>query len=157
MTAVVVSTLAMSAGAASAARPEKAHFEGVFDFTDTTLCDFPVELTVTYSIDDIAFFTKAGELRRVHTHVKEQDTFVANGTTLVGDTYTGNQVFLFSPTGELTAAHFTGLLEKVRLPDGSIFMGAGRVDVLAADPGFIVAPDSGVAKNQDAFCAALSG
>jgi hypothetical protein len=59
--------------------------------------------------------------------------------------------------GDLVKAHASGVLEKVRLPDGSTFMAAGRVDFLAATADFIVEPDSGVSKNLDAFCDALSG
>jgi hypothetical protein len=55
------------------------------------------------------------------------------------------------PDGEVVESHGAGVLEKVRPLDGSTFMAAGRVHVLAAGGGFIVEPDSGVRRNQDAF------
>ena len=105
------------------------------------------------------FFDQTGDLARIQAHITEQDTFSANGVTLVGEPYRYLARILFSD-GELVELISSGILEKVRLPDGSLFMAAGRVDVLAAiEAGveFIVVPDSGVSKNLDAFCAALSG
>lgn len=74
---------------------------------------------------------------------------------LVGDWY-GYTATLTWADFEPVAFTATGVLEKVRLPDGSIFMGAGRIDLLASTVDFPASPDHGVAKNQDAFCAALS-
>ncbi len=90
-------------------------------------------------------------------HVTERDRFSANGVTLRGDAYRTNTRVTFSSSGDVTGYFGAGVLEKVLLPDGRTFMGAGRVKVLAQPPGFIVAPDTGVAKNQGDFCATLSG
>jgi hypothetical protein len=75
---------------------------------------------------------------------------------LVGEPYRFNVEAVVSDD-EPVQVHATGVLEKVRLPDGSMFIAAGRVDVLATDVEIIIEPDSGVLRNQEAFCAALSG
>jgi hypothetical protein len=148
--------LGVSATEAAADRPEKTHFSETDGFTDTSLCGFPIEIESQISGFEMAFTDKAGDLVRVQIHLTLQDTFSANGVTLAGEQYRvlGKAIF---QDGELVDFHASGVLEKVKLPDGSIFLGAGRVDVLASVVDFIVAPDNGVAKNQDAFCAALSG
>jgi len=102
-------------------------------------------------------FSNVGEdgTGRETLHVVEQDTFSANGVTLVGDPYS----FYISLTWvdfEPVAYTLSGHLEKVRLPDGSIFMAAGRIDLLATEAELPLVPDHGVVKNQDAFCEALS-
>jgi hypothetical protein len=51
----------------------------------------------------------------------------------------------------------SGVAVKVRLPDSSLFIAAGRSDFMA-HPGaqFIIVPDHGMAVNLDGFCAALA-
>jgi hypothetical protein len=48
------------------------------------------------------------------------------------------------------------VLERVRLPDGSLFISAGRVDFTGNGPDFIVTPDNGATVNLAGFCAALA-
>ena len=151
--------LCVSATGAAADPPTKEDFDDTFGQTVTTLCDFPVEVESHFSGSRRFFTDEAGELVRLQEHVTAQDTFTANGVTLVGEEYHFSTQLLFSGD-EVVKAQVTGVLEKVRLPDGSTFIGAGRADILAsiaAGVEFIVEPDSGVIKNQDAFCAALSG
>jgi hypothetical protein len=96
-------------------------------------------------------------LRKRISEGTEQDTFSANGTTLVGDRYHFTFVLEFDEGGARVAYHENGIAERVQLPGGGVFIVAGRVDVLAAGGGFIVAVDSGNSGNNlDAFCAALS-
>jgi hypothetical protein len=147
--------LASMAGA-SAQRPDKTYFSGTGGGTFTNLCGFPIDVSVQNS----GFYTdfyKDGNHIRTQAHVTEQDTFTANGTTLVGRPYRSMGKLVFSASGDLLEFHIHGVLEKVKLPDGSLFIAAGQIDVLAAGFGFVVNPDSGVTKNLDAFCAALSG
>jgi hypothetical protein len=50
-----------------------------------------------------------------------------------------------------------GLVEKVPLPGGGLFITAGRVDFAAHGfPQFLITPDVGAAVNLAGFCAALS-
>ncbi len=148
--------LCLSAPGAGAAQPVKQYFQETDVGTDTSICGFPIQ----FSSQGTGFFTyfsdPAGDVVRVQAHSTGQDTFSANGVTLVGSPYRTLGTVVLSD-GQLVEFHASGVLEKVRLPDGSTFLAAGRVDVLAAHATFIVDPDSGVVKNKDAFCAALSG
>jgi hypothetical protein len=151
--------LGMSATGAAADRPEKVTFSVTVEGTNTSLCGFPIEFESEVSGFELLFSDKSDDLVRIQAQVRTQDTFSANGVTLVGERYRVAAKLLCSD-GELIEYHANGVLEKVRLPDGSTFMGAGRVDILAAlaaGVDFIIEPDSGVLKNQDAFCATLSG
>ena len=153
--AVVATAMMVSAGAAAGAPPERFSYEDAGTFTDTNLCGFPVEVTYQASVVGATFGdVDSGDIRLL-IHAMQQDTFTANGTTLVGDPYRATRTQVIEDF-EVVSDTVRGVLEKVRLPDGSIFMGAGRTDFLAATVDFIAAPDNGVAKNQDAFCAALS-
>ena len=60
--------------------------------------------------------------------------------------------------GEVTHVYASGLVERVPLPDGTVFLSAGRLD-FAAHPGseFRIVPDVGRSGNVAAFCAALAG
>jgi len=156
VTAATFGLMYSSVTGASAARPEKEYFTDSLSGTDTSLCGFPIDASLQFVGFEIDFFDQSGDLKRVAFHVEEQDTYTANGTTLVSEPYTFNGQLRFSDD-ELVSFEAHGILVKVRLPDGSIFMGAGSTDILArSSDEFIVAPDHGVAKNQDAFCAALS-
>jgi hypothetical protein len=149
--------LCMSATGAAADRPLKEHFDDdPIEISNTSLCGFEIQIGIKFSAVETLFLDKAGDVVRAHVHGIEQDTFSANGVTLVGERYR----FLIKTEfvdGELVEAHGSGMFEKVRLPDGKIFMAAGRLDFLATTVDFIIDPDSGVLKNQDAFCDALSG
>jgi len=155
VTAATFGLMYSSVTGASAARPEKEYFTDSLSGTDTSLCGFPIDVSAQISGFFIDFFDQSGDLKRASLHIEEQDTFTANGTTLVSEPYTFNGQLRFSDD-ELVSFEIHGVHVKVRLPDGSIFMGAGSTDILARSLGFVAAPDHGVAKNQDAFCAALS-
>ena len=59
------------------------------------------------------------------------------------------------PESSTNTFHENGIAERVHLPDGGVFIVAGRVDVLGG--GFILSVDSGNSGNNlEAFCAALS-
>jgi hypothetical protein len=49
-----------------------------------------------------------------------------------------------------------GVLERVRLPDGSLFISAGRADFTGNGPDFTVTPDNGATVNLTGFCVALA-
>jgi hypothetical protein len=90
------------------------------------------------------------------TEATEQDTFSANGKTLVGDPYHFTTIVEFENSVPVNY-HLDGIAERVHLPDGGIFIVAGRVDLLSSGGGFIISVDSGNSGNNlEAFCAALS-
>jgi hypothetical protein len=96
-------------------------------------------------------------LTRIHQHFTEQDTFTAHGKTLVGIPYTANLEILFDSSGNVTHILASGVFEKIPLPDGSLFISAGRIDFAAYQGAtFILSPDKGNPGNVAGFCAALS-
>jgi hypothetical protein len=106
---------------------------------------------------DRFFSDDNGLLIRASAHVEEQDSFSANGKSLVGVPYTFNLQAFFDSSGNITEEYADGVIERVPLPDGSVFQSAGRVDFGAEGfPSFAVLPDSGSARNLDGFCTALS-
>jgi len=71
--------------------------------------------------------------------------------------YTYNFELRFDSSGEFTAFVVSGVILRLQLPDGSLFLSAGRINVLA-HPGisFSFVPDLGRSGNLAAFCAALA-
>ena len=90
-------------------------------------------------------------------HVVEQDTFTANDRSLTSLPYTFELMALFNSSGAFTHFFEHGVLARVVLPDGSLFLAAGRVDFVPhGSPSFLFTPDTGTAGNVAGFCAALS-
>ena len=119
---------------AAAGPPEKSEFSNIaFSSVLSDVCPFDVNVDSVVSGFEIDYFDSAGNITRAQIHQVEQDTFSANGKTL------------------------TGLVEKIVLPDGSLFVSAGWVD-FADHPGvtFILSPDKGNPGNVAGFCAALA-
>jgi hypothetical protein len=153
---VVLNTAAVFVPSAAAIPPLKESVSFPDTFTVEDICTFPVTITSTFNGTQTTFFDQSGAVTRIHIHAVEQDTFSANGHTLTGIPFTFNIEVLFED-GEVTHVYASGLVEKVPLPDGSVFLSAGRVDFVA-HPGadFRIVPDVGRSGDVAAFCAALS-
>ena len=80
-----------------------------------------------------------------------------NGRTLGGTRYAFDTEVLFDSSGNVTQIFGSGLVETIPLPDGSLFVSAGRAD-FADHPGvsFLLSPDEGNPGNVAGFCAALA-
>jgi len=143
---------------AVADRPTRIPFEGLtFSSVLTDVCAFPVNVDSTISGTEIDYVDQSGALTRSFIHQVEQDTFTANGKTLVGTPFTVNTEVLFDSSGNVTHAYGSGLFETIPLPDGSLFVSAGRADFTQhPGVGFLLSPDMGNSGNVEAFCAALS-
>jgi hypothetical protein len=144
------------APSASADRPIVEAFSSTDTFTVNDICAFPVTITATVNGTQWIFLDKSGAITRVHLHIVEQDRFSAGGPTLTGLPFTFNINVLFED-GEVTHVFASGLVEKVPLPDGTLFLSAGRLDFAAhPDSTFRIVPDVGRSGDVGAFCAALS-
>jgi hypothetical protein len=142
---------------ALADRPTKTTFEGVTVSTVLTdVCAFPINVDATVSGTETDYFDQSGTLTRSFFHQVEQDTFTANGRTLVGTPFTFNFDALFDSDGNVTQAFTDGVVETIPLPDGTLFISAGRTDWTQRLGGFVLSPDMGNSGNLAAFCAALS-
>jgi hypothetical protein len=158
---VLLSLLALSvtgvlAQPAAAVEPTRVPIDDTITFEVTDICDFPVTITATLVGTETTFYDQSGEVTRQQIHVVEQDVFTANGETLTDLPYTFNLQILFED-GEVTHIYASGVVARVPLPDGTVFLSAGRLD-FAAHPGsdFRIVPDVGRSGNVAAFCAALA-
>jgi flagellar hook assembly protein FlgD len=123
----------------------------------TGACPFSITVDSTMTETDKFFSDQNGVLIRASAHVDEQDSFGANGKSLAGAPYTVNLQAFFDSSGNITEEYANGVIERVPLPDGSVFQSTGRVDFGAEGfPAFAVVSDYGSARNLDGFCAALS-
>ena len=143
---------------AVADRPTRIPFAGItFSSVLTDVCAFPINVDSTISGTETDYVDQSGTVTRIFVHEVEQDTFTANGRTLLGTPYTVNTEVLFDSGGSVIHAYGTGLFETIRLPDGSLFVSAGRADFTQhPGVGFLLSPDMGNPGNLAGFCAALS-
>ena len=123
----------------------------------TDVCSFPVTVDFAGVFSELRFYDQSGALTRIEGHQTEQDTFSANGISITGLPYNFNYQFLFDSNGDLTHLYATGLVERIVLPNGTLFLSAGRVDFVDhPNETFLLTPDRGRSGNLEAFCAALS-
>jgi hypothetical protein len=159
---VLLSLLALSvtgvlAHPAAAVEPTRVPIDDTITSEVTDICDFPVTITATLVGTETTFYDQSGEVTRQQIHVVEQDVFTANGQTLTGLPYTFNLQILFED-GEVTHIYASGVVARVPLPDGTVFLSAGRLDFVAhPEAEFRIVPDVGRSGDVAAFCAALAG
>jgi hypothetical protein len=125
--------------------------------TMSGVCSFDVTVNSVQSGTEIDFYDQTGSLTRVFIHAVETDTFTANGKTVTGTPFTFNLDIPIDSSGNATNVYASGVFERVVLPNGMLFLSAGRADFLA-HPGvsFLLSPDKGNPGDVAAFCAALS-
>jgi hypothetical protein len=154
---LALSTLGVSASAVLADKPSHYEFTGEVDGVIKDLCSFDVGIQAILSVKGTDFFDNSGVLIRSRWHVVEQDTFTANGEALVGFPFISNLEFIYDSNGNVIQQYGNGVIEKVPLPDGSLFISAGQVDFGAHGfPMFILSADKGNPGNVAGFCAALA-
>jgi hypothetical protein len=136
---IALGTTAVLAQPAAAVEPTTEPIDGTDTFVVEDVCSFPVALTATLVGTETTFYDQSGAVTRIQIHIVEQDVFSANGESLTGLPFTFN------------------IQERVPLPDGTVFLSAGRLD-FAAHPGsdFRIVPDVGRSGDVAAFCAALA-
>jgi hypothetical protein len=134
-------------------------------FASTAAADKPIVSTTTATsstvLTDVCSFPitldSSATVTRIVAHIVEQDVFSANGKSLTGVPFTFNIDVLFDSSGNVTHVFANGVVEKVPLPGGGLFITAGRVDFVAhGSPPFLIFPDVGATVNLEGFCAALS-
>ncbi len=117
------------------------------------VCAFPFTLNSVAWINETDNIAKDGSLVIAWT-ARGQSTYSANGRTLVGEPATSRMTAVLDPEGNLVGGSIAGVIEKVRLPDGTVFISAG----LIRNPSgvFVLAPDRGVSGDVSALCGALA-
>ena len=142
---------------ATAETPIKLPFGFTADDVFTDVLPLPVEIYSVVSGTQTLYFDQNGSLTRIYIHGTEQDTFTANGKTLVGLPYTTDAEEIFDGDGNLIHYYVSGGLEKIPLPDGTLFITAGRTDFNEfPDSNFILSPEKGGQGNLAALISALS-
>jgi hypothetical protein len=123
------------------------------------VCPFPLTSFPTFTFVEHDYFDNDGNATRTSFFLHEQDTFIGpTGVTLVSDPFDFSFQFTFNADGAPPTVFINGVIERVHLPDGSLFISAGRIDFSADGfPDFVIAPDQGGIHNLDGFCAALAG
>lgn len=154
---VAAASFAVFAPSAAADQPVIVHKTSSVASVLTGACPFSITVDSTMTETDRFFSDQNGVLIRASANVDEQDSFSANGKSLAGDPYTVNLQAFFDSSGNITEEYGNGVIERVQLPDGTVFQSDGRVDFGAHGfPSFVVVSDWGSARNLDGFCAALS-
>jgi hypothetical protein len=149
--------LAATATPAMAAPPDHSDVTFEFDVVVEGYCAFPIDVHVQQTAHQTVAFHENGVPAKILAHVVEQDTFSANGKVLQTLPYVLNYQLRFDPEGNLTYYVSNGVVLKAILPDGSLFVSAGRVNwINHLDATFIVEPDWGSPVDQSRFCAALA-
>ena len=155
---VGVAMMALFAPGAAADAPGKVEFPFSATGVLTDTCAFPVTIAASGSATELDFFDASGTLTRFQIHASEQATFSANGHSLTSIPFAYNVTVRFDSSGNITDAVISGVIVKVPLPDGGLFISAGWVDYLARGlTQFIDFPtDVGASVNLDRFCEALA-
>jgi hypothetical protein len=150
--------LGLTAPVAGAFPPTHGPVDAEFDSTATGVCSFPISVHIKVVGHYTQFFDTSGDLttKWIEQDV-EQDAFTANGKTLDGEPFNLVSEFRFDSSGNLVSYYAMGGVERVPLPDGTMFWSAGRFE-WTGHPGvsFTLTPDNGRSGNVEAFCAALS-
>lgn len=159
VTLVTLIVLALAASPASAGPPTFTPF--TFAITTTvpagdSLCPFDVQITATGDGVERVYTDRHGQVTRIASNFVEQDTFEANGHQLVGDPFRNIQQALFDEDGNVVHVYEVGVIERVPLPNGALFLSAGRLDFVEHDFNFVFTPDQGHSGDLAAFCAALA-
>ncbi len=118
------------------------------------VCALPFTIHEDVWANETVNFAPDGSLLVAWT-ARVQDTFSANGKTLVGEPSTSRSTAIFDADGNLVGGSIAGLIEKIRLPDGTFFIAAGRV-LVPVPGGLNLAPDHGISGDVSALCAALA-
>jgi hypothetical protein len=156
LTPVALAVAALTAPMASAAAPTVTQFNTTATSVAKGLCSFDVSVTSVLNGTEKDYTDQNGNLTRIAFNFVEQDTFSANGHQLVGDPFRNLEQLLFDSSGNVTHVYEAGVIERVPLPGGSVFLSAGRLDFVAHGATFLITPDTGLSGNLDAFCGALA-
>src|SRR5204862_1052295 len=100
---------------------------GSFDVQSdiSTICPFAVHQTGHISYTEKDFADAGGHVVRSIFTVTEQDTFSANGVTLTSAPYHYSLFQAFDAEGNYTQFEGVGVIARIPLPDGTLFLSAG--------------------------------
>jgi hypothetical protein len=144
------------APAALAGQPPKSETTSSDPYVITDVCEFPVNVVANLTAVQKFFFDGNGMLTRIGIHTVEQDVFTANGITILGEPFTFNTEVLFDENGEIPHVYASGVVARIPLPDGSVFLSAGRIDFIDHVAHYVLSADKGNPGDIAAFCEAFT-
>jgi len=153
--ALVAAFSALVPGSASAAAPVITHTTlnlGPFAITD--VCSAGITVSAHVVVSETDYFDANGSPTRIYIHTVETDTFTGPARSLVTEPYQ-YETFFGLDAGNIVSGTVEGVLVRIHLPDGSLFLSSGRVILHPNGPVFIFVPDFGRSGNLSAFCGAL--
>jgi hypothetical protein len=148
--------LALTAPASWAVEPVRGSYSIDATVEAADICPFPVTVDIHVDATFTQYFDQAGNQTMWIEQDVERDVFSANGKTLTGLPFRLNSHFRNNPDGTFASYYATGGVERVPLPDGSVFWSAGRIDWLSSGTNFMITPTTGHSGNVAGFCAALA-
>lgn len=156
MILITLGVIGFSTSTALAGQPVKSEDTRTEKFIINDVCSFKVDVVSTITAREKLFFDHDGVLTRISYHYNYQDQFSANGKSIQGIPYNANMEIIFDESGEITHVYANGVIAKMRLPDGSLFISAGRLDFIKYGYSYVLSPDKGNPGNIDGFCEALA-
>jgi hypothetical protein len=154
----LTAAVALLAPFAAANPPEK--ISGTVDVQPTLsdYCSFDIAIDAHVDFVTKNFSDSSGTPVRTQIHIHEQDVFSANGISLTGLPFSFTLDFYFASDGTQTKAKSVGVAEKIPLPDGTLFIVAGYLDLFTQPPGtdFFISITHGNPGDSAALCAALT-
>ncbi len=153
---LALGAIGFSATTALAAAPQNYDYSYSGSWTFTDLCSFPVTWNYNESGHEIDFYDENSGVSTYTIHDRMQDTYSANGITLVGDPYVTNYIFKYDSNGNRIYAWEQGQGEMIHTPSGGIlYLTAGRWNwALHTEPK--IPSDIGNPGNVAALCAAMT-
>jgi len=153
---IVAAAMLVLAGTAHAATATKSSYSYTYSAVMVGYCPFAVGVSTDAKGWRIDFVDGGGAVTGSYLHQTAVDTFSANGKTLTSLPFETNIFVSYDGNGNQTLVA-SGLIETVPLPNGSVFVSAGRAYFTEnAQVGHQLSPDAGNPGDVAAFCAALS-
>jgi hypothetical protein len=152
----VAALSALVPGSALAAQPVITDYTlDVGPIVITDVCSAPIDLSGHLVVRETDYFDAKGSPTRLYLHTVETDTFTGPARALTSDAYTYGTWFTFDANGNIVSGKVAGVIVRVHLPDGSLFLSAGRIVLHPNGPAFNFSPDFGRSGDLSALCRAL--
>ena len=153
---VVAAFSALIPGTASAATPVVTYTTlDVGPFAITDVCSAGITVSGHLVVSETDYFGANGAPTRIYIHTVETDTFTGPARSLVSEPYEYGTFFNLDTSGNIVSGAVVGVLLRIALPDGSLFVSSGRTILHPNGPVFTFAPDFGRSGNLSALCGAL--
>jgi hypothetical protein len=151
---LVAAFSALVPGSASAAQPVVTHTTlDVGPLAITDVCSASITLSGHLVLSGRITSTPTARPPRLHPRRRDGHVHRPGAAWSASRTY--GTFFGLDANGNIVSGQIAGVIVRIHLPDGSLFLSAGRVILHPNEPVFIFTPDLGRSANLSAFCGAL--